>query len=349
MSAEPPIPRELWDKIAARRPGGRPGAGAVLERRIAALEARLGQDSSNSSRPPSTDPLHVKRRPPRPPRARSGAGSPATSGTPARWSRPSGCRRSSSASRRPAAAAATPCSGDDPEPIRHQVAELPAGPARRRRVPAPSPDLPAVRGRDPWRACPPGVPRGAFGPRLQATLAPAGRGLPPEQAAGPGSSLADLLGLSISAGHDLPRLERHAADGAGGPGRGGLRARPLGRRRPTSTRPAWREGRRQGLALGGGDRRGDRLHASPARAGPTPCRRCSATRSRPGGHQRPVPELRLDQAEPPGLLGAHHPNAIDKSVGGLAPPRVRVPPHRPAPGSPPGRGLTAPRPPGPAG
>ena len=45
----------------------------------------------------------------------------------------------------------------------------------------------------------------------------------------------------------------------------------------------------------------------------------------------------------------YHPNAIDKSVGGLALPRVRVPPYRPAPGSPPGRSLMAPRPLGPAG
>ena len=50
-----------------------------------------------------------------------------------------------------------------------------------------------------------------------------------------------------------------------------------------------------------------------------------------------------------GLLGAHHPNAIDNSVGLPASPRVRAPSHHPAPTAPPGRGLTAPRPRGPAG
>lgn len=33
-----------------------------VERRLASLEARPGQDSSNSSRPPSSDPPHAKRR-----------------------------------------------------------------------------------------------------------------------------------------------------------------------------------------------------------------------------------------------------------------------------------------------
>jgi hypothetical protein len=37
-----------------------------FEQRIAALEARLNRNSSNSSRPPSTEPLHVKRQPPKP-------------------------------------------------------------------------------------------------------------------------------------------------------------------------------------------------------------------------------------------------------------------------------------------
>src|SRR4029453_9873481 len=40
-----------------------------LEARLADLEARLGQDSSNSSKPPSSDPPHAK---PAPPRAPSG-------------------------------------------------------------------------------------------------------------------------------------------------------------------------------------------------------------------------------------------------------------------------------------
>ena len=45
-----------------------------FERRIAALEARLGQDSSNSSRPPSSDGPQVKRGVPRVPGGRRRGG-----------------------------------------------------------------------------------------------------------------------------------------------------------------------------------------------------------------------------------------------------------------------------------
>src|SRR4051812_5634206 len=51
----------------------------------------------------------------------------------------------------------------------------------------------------------------------------------------------------------------------------------------------------------------------------------------------------------PGLLGAHHPNAIDKSVGLPASPRVRPPPRHPASMAPPGPGLMDLLPSGPAG
>ncbi len=67
MSAEPPIARELWDTIPPDAQAAILALVQAFERRIAALEARLGQDSSNSSRPPSSDPPHVKRRPPRSP------------------------------------------------------------------------------------------------------------------------------------------------------------------------------------------------------------------------------------------------------------------------------------------
>ncbi|MFO0951626.1 MAG: DUF6444 domain-containing protein [Isosphaeraceae bacterium] len=39
----------------------------ALESRIAELESRLNQNSTNSSKPPSSDPIGVKRKPPEPP------------------------------------------------------------------------------------------------------------------------------------------------------------------------------------------------------------------------------------------------------------------------------------------
>jgi transposase len=49
---------------------------AALTERVRDLEARLGQDSSNSSRPPSSDPPWGKRRPPVPPSGRRPGGQP---------------------------------------------------------------------------------------------------------------------------------------------------------------------------------------------------------------------------------------------------------------------------------
>ena len=76
MTRPPSIPLDLWDAIPATL---RPAIGVIvagLETRVAHLEgqvadltARLDQNSSNSSKPPSSDGPHVK---PAPPKARSG-------------------------------------------------------------------------------------------------------------------------------------------------------------------------------------------------------------------------------------------------------------------------------------
>src|SRR3954453_13510049 len=74
MTRPPPPPADLWDAIP---PSLRPAIAAVvagLEARIADLEARLNQTSANSSRPPSSDPPHVKPAPPRTPTGRPRGG-----------------------------------------------------------------------------------------------------------------------------------------------------------------------------------------------------------------------------------------------------------------------------------
>jgi transposase len=94
-----------------------------LEARVAGLEAKVNQNSSNSSKPPSSDPPAVKRAPPRPKSGRKPGGQPghpkhdrALVGNPdlVRDCQPATCRRC----RRPLA-------GTDPSPLRHQVTELP--------------------------------------------------------------------------------------------------------------------------------------------------------------------------------------------------------------------------------
>ena len=93
-----------------------------LETRLADLEARFGQNSSNSSKPPSSDGPHVKPAPPRTPSGKRRGGQP---GHP-RHDRvilppdevidhkPTHCR-----------SCHAPVTGDDPDPILDQVIELP--------------------------------------------------------------------------------------------------------------------------------------------------------------------------------------------------------------------------------
>jgi transposase len=93
-----------------------------LEVRLAGLEERLHRHSGNSAAPPSADPPHAKPAPPRRPSGRARGGQP---GHPRHLRpplppdqvvelRPDRCRR-----------CVHPLAGDDPEPRRHQVVELP--------------------------------------------------------------------------------------------------------------------------------------------------------------------------------------------------------------------------------
>src|SRR5215207_2139533 len=96
---------------------------AALRARVAELEAKLNQNSTNSSKPPSSDPPAVKRAPPK---AKSGKAAGGQPGHPKHERalverpdhvhdcRPAACRR-----------CARPLAGDDPDPLRHQVTDLP--------------------------------------------------------------------------------------------------------------------------------------------------------------------------------------------------------------------------------
>jgi len=174
MKSVPPLPVELWSQIP---PAAQAAILALvqqyeqrlhdLQQRVKDLEQRLGQNSTNSSRPPSTDPPTIKRRPPRLPSGRKKGAQP---GHPLKQrpllppdrtilSKPVSCRR-----------CGRPLHGDDPQPLRHQVLELP--PIR--------PDVTEYQlhrlacpccGITTCGALPAGVPSGGQGPRLQAVLA----------------------------------------------------------------------------------------------------------------------------------------------------------------------------------
>lgn len=179
MSPEPPLPqtleeahvlvRWLWAELLAVR-----AEVAGLQTRVQELEARLGQNSSNSSRPPATDPPSTPKRPPAPPTGRRRGAQPGPvahqrSVVPtdqvdvvvAHW--PQRCRRCAA----PLAPEQAPVVG---EPVRHQVTELPpvrAHVTEHRLYHLRCPDC----GTTTCATLPTDVPPGAFGPRLQATVA----------------------------------------------------------------------------------------------------------------------------------------------------------------------------------
>jgi transposase len=76
MATAPPIPEELWNQLPPAAQAAVLAVITTLEARIAELEARINQNSSNSSNPPSSDPPHVKPAQPRPTTGRRKGGQP---------------------------------------------------------------------------------------------------------------------------------------------------------------------------------------------------------------------------------------------------------------------------------
>src|SRR5687768_17564861 len=132
MKPEPPIPAELWDQIP---PAAQASILALvrqyqqqlhgLQQQVNELRQRLNRNSTNSSRPPSTDPPHVKRRPPELPSGRKRGGQPGRT----RRQRPlvSAEQVKQTVPLKPPACrkCGHTLHGDDPQPRRHQVAEIP--------------------------------------------------------------------------------------------------------------------------------------------------------------------------------------------------------------------------------
>lgn len=181
----------------------------AFERRIADLEERLNKNSINSSKPPSTDPPTVKRPPPAPPSGKKRGGQPGHRRQSRPLVPPEQLRHIIDRKPPECRWCHQPLQGDDPEPILHQVAEVP-------------PVTPVV---DEYRlhrlrcsrchistcaTLPQGVPTGAFGPRLRAILSVLAGAY--RLGKRPIRHLAfDLLGLSTSVGM-IVRLERQAAE-----------------------------------------------------------------------------------------------------------------------------------------
>jgi transposase len=210
------IPQHIWDSfsdearvVVATVIDGLERQIIELRQQVQDLKSRLDQNSTNSSRPPSTDPIGVKRKPPTPPSRKRRGGQkghprrmralvPAERVASVTDCKPTECRR-----------CRHPLSGVDTEPRRHQVAELP-------------PIEPEVHEYRLHRLCcprcksvtcgalPGGVPRTSFGPRLHAALSvlTGAYRLSKRQVA---QLCSDPLGLTISLGM-IAKLERITAD-----------------------------------------------------------------------------------------------------------------------------------------
>lgn len=83
MSPSPLISEELWQQVSPAMQAAIRLLMRYYEQEIATLQQqvsepaqRLDQNSTNSSRPPSSDGPAVKRRPPEPPSGRAGGGQP---------------------------------------------------------------------------------------------------------------------------------------------------------------------------------------------------------------------------------------------------------------------------------
>jgi transposase len=179
-----------------------------LERRIAELEQQLNQNSTNSSKPPSSDPPSLKRRPPTAPSGKKRGGQSGHRHHPRALVPPEQLRQVIECRPPRCRWCGDDLHGDDPKPLRHQVAEMPpmqpvVDEYRLHRLKCPR------CGTSTCASLPPGVPTGAFGPRLRAILSVLAGAY--RLGKRPIRRLADdLLGLSLSTGM-ICRLERQGA------------------------------------------------------------------------------------------------------------------------------------------
>jgi transposase len=141
----------------------------ALLMRLVEVEARLNQTSRNSSKPPSSDPPNAKPRPAKEPTGRKSGGQPGHEGHGRKLKpetevdhfievRPESCGQ-----------CGTLLLGEDPEPERHQVTELPritpiVTEYRRHRLCC------VACGASTQAAWPATLPTGSFGPRVHATV-----------------------------------------------------------------------------------------------------------------------------------------------------------------------------------
>ena len=210
-----PISDDLWSQVP---PDSQAAIAAVflsmqqrthdLETRLNDLEARLKLNSTNSHKPPSSDFIGAKRKPPAPPSGKKRGGQPKHRRAERVLVLPGKVRETTTCKPTHCRRCGQGLLGDDPTPLIHQVAELPKVEPFVDEYQLHRLTCPGCRATT-CAALPPGVPTGHFGPYLQAVLAvfTGSYRLSKRQV----QQLAnDLFGLVISVGM-IAKLERRGA------------------------------------------------------------------------------------------------------------------------------------------
>jgi len=161
--------RGLVQKTGPRTPPAVRGLVQALLQRLVAVEARLNQTARNSSNPPSSDPPSVKRRPAKEPSGRKSGGQLGHEGHGRKLKPESKVDQIIEVRPESCGQCGTLLLGEDPEPERHQVTELPritpiVTEYRRHRLRC------VACGTSTQAAWPATMPTGSFGPRVQATV-----------------------------------------------------------------------------------------------------------------------------------------------------------------------------------
>src|SRR5271168_1232379 len=169
MAWTPPIPESLWNSASPEVQTAILALVAFYEERLAKLEARVNDlenrlklNSTNSSKPPSSDPIGMKRKPPTSPSGKKRGGQPGHRKAYRALVPPEKIRETTHCKPIACRRCGHELCGDDPDPLIHQVAELPKI--------EPIVDEYLLH-RLTCPALPPGVTTGCFGPYLQAVLA----------------------------------------------------------------------------------------------------------------------------------------------------------------------------------
>jgi transposase len=154
----------LWQQVQALQ-----AEVEALKAEVAQLREQLGQNSRNSSRPPSSDPPNAPPRPKRTPSGRKRGGQKGHRGHGRRLKPPEQVDRIVAVKPESCAQCGALLLGEDPQPVRHQVTELP--PVKPEVVEYQCHTITCLacgaQNRAEW---PSGVPAGSFGPRVQATV-----------------------------------------------------------------------------------------------------------------------------------------------------------------------------------